>query len=298
MNHPRDHHFIPIFYLKKWVGPNGKLIEYSRPYPNKFAVKAVGPRGTGFQKDLYNFPNCRPEIAHHLEAQFLMQTDNDAAKALEKHLSGNNGTWTSQERSAWSRFINNFRIRHPDPFEEIKASVNFNWLQGDAATQQQYEVLRQPDFPPTFEGWVRAQGNNLEDRMIVRLLQVVLDNEPAGTRVNHMLWNVLDLSASRFKLLTSDWPVVRRFYGEVILLMLPISPTKLFIAVTHRPMFERVRKQSTNDLVRLVNVDVVSKARRFVYSQDHQQDRFILNRMSTSMETPPFYPSLARAANH
>ncbi len=294
MSTPHDHHFIPVFYLKKWVGADGKLFEYSRPYANKFSVKPVGPRGTGFQTDLYNFPNCPPEIAHHLEAEFLMQTDNDAAKALEKHLTGNNAAWTNEERSAWSRFINNFRIRHPDPFAEIKASVNFNWLRGDAATQKQYELLRQPDFPPTFEEWVRAQGNNLEDRIIVRLLQAVLDNEPAGTRVNRMLWNVLDLSASSFKLLTSDWPVVRRFYGEIILLMLPISPTVLFTAVTHRHMFERVRKQRPDDLVRFVNEDVVSKARRFVYSSDNRQERFIFNRMSTAKELPPFYPSLVR----
>jgi hypothetical protein len=28
MNAPRDHHFIPAFYLKQWAGPNGKLVEY------------------------------------------------------------------------------------------------------------------------------------------------------------------------------------------------------------------------------------------------------------------------------
>jgi hypothetical protein len=28
-NTPRDHHFIPVFYLKQWVGPTNKLVEYS-----------------------------------------------------------------------------------------------------------------------------------------------------------------------------------------------------------------------------------------------------------------------------
>ena len=294
MSIPRDHHFIPIFYLKKWMGADGKLFEYSRPYANKFAVKRVGPGGTGFKTDLYTFPNCSPEIAHHLEAVFLMETDNDAAKALQKHLIGDNQIWTLEQRSAWSRFINNFRIRHPDTFAEVKAAVNFNWLRGDAATEKQYALLRQPHHPPTFEEWVRSQGNELEARIIVRLLQTVLDNEPAGGRVNQMLWNVLDLSASRFGLLTSDWPLYREFAGERKLLMLPLSPTVIFTAATHRNIFEKVRKQRPDDLVRVVNEYVVSTARRFVYSNDNRQERFISNRMSTAKEMPPFYPSLVR----
>jgi hypothetical protein len=32
-NKPRDHHYVPVFYLKQWCGPNNKLIE--------FAVKVV-----------------------------------------------------------------------------------------------------------------------------------------------------------------------------------------------------------------------------------------------------------------
>jgi len=31
---PRDHHYIPVFYLKQWTGPNRKVIEYSRKHGN------------------------------------------------------------------------------------------------------------------------------------------------------------------------------------------------------------------------------------------------------------------------
>ena len=52
MNAPRDHHFIPAFYLKHWAGPDGKLIEHSRK-SGKLISKPVGPRSTGFERDLY-----------------------------------------------------------------------------------------------------------------------------------------------------------------------------------------------------------------------------------------------------
>ncbi len=69
-NKPRDHHFIPVFYLKQWCGPDKKLIEYTVKHGN-FIAKPVGPKGTGFQTDLYAFPELPPDIAQHMEDVFL-----------------------------------------------------------------------------------------------------------------------------------------------------------------------------------------------------------------------------------
>ena len=60
MSEPRDHHFIPAFYLSQWAGPKGKLIEYSRKH-GKVIAKPVGPRATGFETDLYEFADLPPE---------------------------------------------------------------------------------------------------------------------------------------------------------------------------------------------------------------------------------------------
>src|SRR3979490_2304584 len=54
-NKPRDHHYVPVFYLKQWCGPNNKLIEFTVKHGN-FIAKPVGPKGTVFQTDLYAFP--------------------------------------------------------------------------------------------------------------------------------------------------------------------------------------------------------------------------------------------------
>jgi Protein of unknown function (DUF4238) len=54
MSAPRDHHFIPVFFLKQWVAENGKLVEYTIKH-DKLIAKPVGPRSTGFEIDLYAF---------------------------------------------------------------------------------------------------------------------------------------------------------------------------------------------------------------------------------------------------
>lgn len=294
MSQPRDHHFIPVFYLKQWANADGKLIEYSRPYRNKIVPKLVGPRSTGFQSDLYAFPNCPPEIAQYLESQFLMRTDNLASLALAKLLSGGAEPWTPDLRSAWSRFTINFLIRHPHPFAEIKMVTHDSWLQPDDVTQLEYERLRQPADPELFEQWVVGQGDNLADRIRIRFIQSAMDNERTGTRLNAMLWNVLDLSASRFRLLTSDWPLYREINRERMLFALPISPTALFTAVTHADIFADLRRTEPETLVRTMNNAVVSSSRLYVYSASRDQDRFISNWMSSEMSVPPFFPSLVR----
>jgi len=186
-------------------------------------------------------------------------------------------------------------IRHPHPFEEIRAITHDHWLQPDNVTQKEYERLRTPDDPPNFDQWVLLQGNNLADRIRIRFLQSALDNENLGGRLNNMNWNVLDLSGANFRLLTSDWPLYREIDGNRMAFMLPVSPTALFTATTHTNIFRTLKTTRPNALVRKINTEVVSQARLYVYSTDRTQDRFVMRRMSSTMQKPPFFPSLVRA---
>jgi hypothetical protein len=54
MSTPRDLHFIPVFYLKRWANLSGKLVEYTIKH-DKLIAKLVGPRSTGYETDLYAF---------------------------------------------------------------------------------------------------------------------------------------------------------------------------------------------------------------------------------------------------
>ena len=46
------HHYLPVFYLKEWAGPDGRICEYSRPY-DVVKPKRVHPGGTGYVRGLY-----------------------------------------------------------------------------------------------------------------------------------------------------------------------------------------------------------------------------------------------------
>jgi hypothetical protein len=126
MNAPRNHHFIPAFYLKQWADPSGKIIEYTRK-GNKLISKPVGPRSTGYERDLYAFPELPPDVAQHLEQEFFTYADQKASDALDNHLGVAAFPWTSELISAWSRFVIALHLRHPDAMPEMRGAAQSIW---------------------------------------------------------------------------------------------------------------------------------------------------------------------------
>jgi hypothetical protein len=102
------------------------------------------------------------------------------------------------------------------------------------------------------------------------------------------------VSTAPVRLLLSDRPVEFSRIKEIDgIVSLPISPTKLFVAVNNVATLENLRNAKPGDIVCQANMYVVERARRFVWAQDESQKRFIQNRMSTKMEPKPLFPSIA-----
>jgi hypothetical protein len=287
---PHDHHYVPVFYLNEWAA-SGKLVAYSRPYGEVF-LKKVGARATGYERDLYSFNDLSPDIAQFLESVFLPRNDFISSKALKKLLTGDKTPWTSELRSSWSRFLLGFLIRHPDPFKELRELARTRWLAFDSVTEAEYARVRGPDDPATFQEYLVAAPQGLADKIRIRLLQSVMDNAPLGRRLNAMIWDTIDVSASDDSLLTSDWPLDKNLPPSNGYVALPISPTHLFIAVYERSVLGHLKRLPPKRLVHTCNKETVSRARRFVWARDAKQTEFVRKHMSTRMVAPPFFPTM------
>jgi hypothetical protein len=114
-------HYIPQFYQKRWVGPDGRLCEYNRPY-DIVKARMVYPAATGYQAGLYTIKDVAPNIANHTENVFLADADNGAADALAKFFEPNY-VWEPKPRSAWSRFVMSLMHRTPERVERLKQLV-------------------------------------------------------------------------------------------------------------------------------------------------------------------------------
>jgi hypothetical protein len=82
MSYPLKHHFIPAFFLAQWTEADEKLIEYTIKH-GKLIAKPVGPHATGYEPQLYSFPELPPEAAQFLEQVFFDYADRVASDALK-----------------------------------------------------------------------------------------------------------------------------------------------------------------------------------------------------------------------
>jgi len=292
MNAPLDHHFIPAFFLAQWVGAGRKLIEYTIKH-GRLIAKPVGPRATGFEARLYSFPELPPDAAHFLEQKFFDYADRVASEALKLHLDGSSTGWTVELRSAWSRFVVALHLRHPDAMPELKAAAKSVWDGSGAKYQKDYEAIKKPEDPPTFDEYLAAKDPLAGTKMHVNMIIKVFDNDILGRHLNNIPWGVLDVSASKHRFLLSCRPVcfanLREPHGVAYL---PISPTKLFVAANDPSTLQRLRSLSPREIVRNQNRSIVERARRFVWSHDESQSAFIEKHMSRNMEATPLFPNI------
>jgi hypothetical protein len=292
MSVPHDHHFIPAFYLRQWCDHTGKLTEYTIKH-GKLIPKPVGPTATGYEFDLYAFPELPLDQSQFIEQKFFEYADRTASDALKLHLTNNAAGWTRELISAWSRFVIALHLRHPDTMPELRAAAQALWEGSGRASQRQYELIRQPGDPDTFDEYLERRDPLVPIKARVNLIVKTFDNEIVGEHVNKMKWAVIDVSASPHCLLTSDRPVglfsIKEPKGMITL---PISPTKVFVAVNDPRILVSLRSKKPREIVGHVNTHLVTRARRFVWATTQSQTPFIKKHMSTQLEPTPFFPNV------
>lgn len=74
------HHYIPVFYLKRWCsGDDKKICEYSRPHKDIYD-RRIFPVQTGFLDRLYETKGVPKLIAQQVEDDFMKSVDTDHRK--------------------------------------------------------------------------------------------------------------------------------------------------------------------------------------------------------------------------
>ena len=296
MSEPHKYHFIPAFYLRRWHGPDEKLVEYTIKH-GKLIPKPVSADATGFQRDLYKFPELPSPLSQFLEKEFFNYADRTASQALEMLIDGvPKHLWSNEMLSAWARFLVGVHTRHFDTIPEIRDAAKTLWTASGEQSQRAYEEVRQPGDPETFDEWVALRDPLIPHKAAIDLMVAAMDNRDVGQHIIGMHWEVIEIGGTRRRFLASDRPLgmylIKEPTGSITL---PVSATKLFVAVNNRNYLDSFRRQKHREIVDQINKDHLGRARRFVWatSQSHSQNVFIRSHMSTKMEKPPFFPSLA-----
>jgi hypothetical protein len=275
-NKPHDHHFVPVFYLKRWIAaPEHKLVEYARRPHGPITPRWTGPKGTGYQPLLYD---AHDSLDFSLEKAFFEPTDTQAALAMETFFRPGDGMeWTRPLRSSWSRFLISMMMRHPQDLVVFRRTMGDDWTNLNEEMRQAYLSDRTPDQPETAEEWWEQNRAGFMETAVMRILRTLMDHENVGSSLNSMMWSTADMGASRYPLLTSDRPVLMHSHlaADEAFIMMPLSHNRLFVAVRREETLMRICEWETEDLALEVNLEVVQRAERFVFASDTSQTDFI-----------------------
>jgi uncharacterized protein DUF4238 len=282
----KKHHYIPKFYLKQWAGGDGRLCEFSRPF-KRVVPRRTHPDGTGYQRGLYTFNELPPVLADFIESQFLQLAD-DRACATLKELLIDNVDVGADAKSAWSRFLMTLMHRNPERIAHLRASVTANLPTELERFRPTYEARGFSNFLSFKEFCMSLTSSDLQG-IALHAIRRLMDSELLGTTLNRMIWGVMTNETARHNLLTSDRPVtmsngLARPDGHVLL---PISPTRLFIAVNNIETARHFEQMKRGKLLEHVNHRVASQAYNYVYGDDDRQLRFVENRLGKRLPWGP-----------
>lgn len=282
MSDPRRHHFNPEFYLRQWTGADGLLSEIKKDH-GKVEAQPKSPKATGFQRDLYRTEGVPDEHAQHVEKNFMAPLDNDASRALQKILCGDPTPWSGNERTAWTIFILSLLFRNPENVAIIKDHIRRLWDEGKRALEADYTARRLSSDPETFEGYMALTNPAAAEIGASNFLMETIGNARLGPTVFNMKWTRHCLRHSKIPLLTSDRPIIMplglahpRAY-----IALPASPTVLFVAANDSSFAGTLAGRKQTGVVKLVNKDVVSQARKYVWAKDESQLEFVRRYIGT-----------------
>jgi len=268
----QKHHYIPVFYLKQWMGPKKTVCEFSRPY-DRVRTRSPHPDGTGYVRGLYAIDDLDPNVVNAIEDMFLKPSDGMAAEALQSLLQEVPLTHPLRMRHAWTRFLLSLLIRYPEAIAEMKKRLREN-------VEQIYLKTRQPDEPETFAEYEAKLGTNELARVHGKLMMDLMLDSKMGRLIFGMHWGVVAFTNHRHELLTSDRPVVsNQFPISANHICLPISPTMLFVACATEQAEKEFRALDAGHVMKLMNDFVASRARTYVWGRDASQLRFVENRL-------------------
>jgi hypothetical protein len=279
MSDPKDHHYIPVFYLKAWCGKDGRLAQFERVGPRKeLFKKRVYPRQKGFKSHLYTLPNVEPELRYWVEREFLGLVDRNSAKARDKLIATQDIKADPKLRDAWARFIMSTIHRNPEKIAELSRVWNEGYDENTRTLESRYESERGPDDPPDFASYLASQLPGTRERAFANLLKTMMDSEPIGTALNTMHWVVWAFPYTRKTLMTSDRPIVlpRGLAHDDSYVGVALSPRHMFIACNDLRRFELMRQaNSAEKLVAAHNQVVAAQAKDYVYALDHSAASFV-----------------------
>ncbi|MEO8881823.1 MAG: DUF4238 domain-containing protein, partial [Devosia sp.] len=251
------------------------------------------PNATGYERDLYKTVGMTKDVEQHLEENFFKPVDTAAERVLQKMLAFDKAPMSSEERSAWIRYLLSLRFRNPDTVVDLKLHMLNVWSTAKDSIKKNFATWRRDDDPETWEEFEKLLAPAAPHIGATNLLIEIIDNDRIGPVIFDMHWSLHRLIDSKVPLLTSDrpldWPAGLSHPKAYI--ALAVSPDIVFVAANDRAMQGWAKSQAHSQLAKGLNKAVVTQAREYVWGTDDGQIDFVRKHFGTA----PIYSAITEA---
>jgi hypothetical protein len=277
MNEPRDHHYLPQFYLRNWCAPDGLLVRYLRTQAKGVVDKRVSPKTTAYRKDLYALSNVRDEIKQFVEKHVTAQIDHRGASALQKMTDTRSAdSLTGEDRLAWVQFLVSLPIRNPDAVADIKETTTEQLMEKaiTMAAKDDPDLAKDASFKAEFLQSVEEdpEASFLSANSGLLVIMELMSNPEYHEIFLKMEWWVHDFSNSGISLITCDRPFVnaRGLSHPRCLIYLPIGPYLGFFASPDPIKRSQISRQNRKFVGKTMNRWEASQAADYIYASDRK----------------------------
>jgi hypothetical protein len=272
---PKNHHYVPQFYLEPWCGNDGLVASY---YWRRDAVACgrISRKRIGSELHLYSYRNPNTPDPQWAETEFYTKkVDTPAAPVRDKMLAGKVDELTLTERENWARFVSSLVARRADILnsQRVRAPISFAELcvENPPATNpnlSKEEVLKVLND--------KSPGAAEDFALSVSLLFV--EGDQIYLPLLNLKWGCLDVSGSGAELMTCDDPLTRiAAEGPAMdFLLMPMSPHHLFYAAKdHFQSVKHYYDEHGPRFVDLQNRNNIERARRFVVARECGKEDYV-----------------------
>lgn len=286
MSVPVDHHYLPKFFLRRWIDPTtGEVWEYSRPR-ERVVVRRRAVSATGKEKNLYSVQGLvEPELRQQVELKLMQPVDTVGAEALDEMLKTGERPSQTKLRDGWARFVMSVMHRSPDRMRYFANRIANERDDLARDMQGEYEKLRRPTDPESLKDFLANSELAVSSARAI-LLRSMVDSPRIGDAIVRMHWKLLKLPVVRFGLLTGDDPVITsNGLGHArSFILLPVSPDVVFAAANDEAVIRAFASQEPKALERGLNDAICQQADKLVIANSNQQQRFVENRLGHYVE--------------
>jgi hypothetical protein len=173
-------------------------------------------------------------------------------------------------------------VRHPESIDRARTTGSEILRKELNKSPEEYAAVRGNIPETTLLELIETRTPKTFEDLGVASLPHVIGDPRLGQSIWEMNWQLLNLSASKWKLLTSDRPLlIMPGLGDPnCYIAIPLGPAVAFVASRDRKVFERLAQRRTpTEIARALNETFVSQADTHVYGSDDSQLRFVENHL-------------------